>query len=91
MSISWVKHHIPHTTIYQDILTLQVANDNQLIEQHKPQGPATALYTSKFAVTSLIDATDTWLESKRVEDTCSLKKSLFFSILVDDCEDVSTQ
>ena len=52
------------------------------------QGPLNAQYTSKFAVTSIIEAINTWLEQKLVE---SLKKSPIFSILADECEDVSTQ
>ena len=35
-----VKHHISHTTTYQDLQALQVANGDQLLEQHMTQGPA---------------------------------------------------
>lgn len=83
-----VKHRIPHTTTFQDLLALQVANGDQLLEQHLMEGPANAQYTSKFSVTSLIEAIDTWLDRKLME---SLKESPFFSILADECEDVSTQ
>lgn len=82
-----VKQHISHTTNYTDLLDLQIANGDQVLEQHIAHGPANAQYTSKFAVTSLISAIDTWLHRKLVE---SLKKSPFFSILADECEDVST-
>ena len=83
-----VKHHIPHTTTFQDLLALQVANDDQLLAQHITEGPANAQYTSKFSMTSLIEAIDTWLDRKLVE---SLKESPFFSILADECEDISSQ
>ena len=83
-----VKHRIPHTYTFQDLLGLQVANGDQLLEQHIAESPANARYTSKFSVTSFIEAIDTWLDRKLME---SLKDSPFFSILADECEDVTTQ
>ena len=52
------------------------------------EGAANAQYTSTFSVRSLIEAIDTWLDRKLMK---SLKESPFFSILADECEDVSTQ
>ena len=56
--------------------------------QHITEGPANAQYTSRFSLTSLIEAIDTWLDRRLVE---SLQKSPFFSILADECEDISSQ
>ena len=44
--------------------------------------------SSKFSSVSLIEAIDTWIERRRVS---SLKSSPFFSLLADECQDVSTQ
>ena len=56
------KNKIPHTTVYPHLVNLQVANDDHLLEQHIKQNPSNAQYTSKFSVTMLIEAIDTWLE-----------------------------
>ena len=32
-----VKHHIPHTTTYRDLVELQAANGNEFLEQHLTQ------------------------------------------------------
>ena len=57
--------------------------------QDMTQGPADAhAYTCKFAVTSFIEAIDTWLKKKLVE---SLMKSPFFSIVAKKCEGVGAQ
>ena len=69
------KHRIPHTTTFQD----------QVLKQHIKEAPGNAQYTSTFSVTSLIEATATWIDRKLV------KESPFFSILADECVDISTQ
>ena len=57
-----VKHNIPHTTNYRDLVELQAANGDEFLQLHRTQGARNAQYTSKFAVTSLIEAINTWLE-----------------------------
>ena len=42
----------------------------------------------KFSTVSMFESIDTWVERKLLE---SLKASPFFSILADECQDVSTQ
>ncbi len=82
------KSRIPHTTTFEDIVGLQIANGDDLLKQHVEQGPSNAQYTSKFSSASLIEAIDTWIERRLL---LSLKSSPFFSILADECQDVSTQ
>ena len=82
------KNRIPHTIVYPHLVNLQVANGDNLLEQHIKQNPSNAQYTSKFSVTMLIEAIDTWPE--RVLLT-SLKSSPFFSILADECQDICTE
>ena len=82
------KNRIPHTTVYPHLVNLQVANGDNLLEQHIKQNPSNAQYTSKFSVTMMIEAIDTWLERKLLT---SLISSPFFSILADECQDICTQ
>ncbi len=52
------------------------------------EGPSNAQYTSKFSQTEMIEAISKWIAAKL---NASLKSSSFFSILADECEDVSIQ
>ena len=85
---SLVKTRIRHTTVFPDLIELLVVNGDTLLEKHLQVNPANAQYTSKFNTVSMIEAIDTWVERKLLE---SLKASPFFSILADECQDVSTQ
>ena len=69
------KNRIPHTTVYPHLVNLQVANGDNL-EQHIKQNPSNAQCTSKFSMTMLIEAIDTWLERKLLT---SLMSSPFFN------------
>ena len=53
------KNRIPHTTVDPHLVNLQVANGDNLLQQHIKQNPSNAQYTSKFSVTMLIEAIDT--------------------------------
>ena len=79
-----VKKRIPHTTVFPDLIELLVANGDTLLEKHLRDNPANA----QFSTVSMIEAIDAWVERKLLE---SLKASPFFSILADECQDVSTQ
>ena len=83
-----VKNWIPHSTTYRELVELQVANGDQLLEQHINSHPLNAQYTSRFSATMLIEAIDTWLERKLLQ---SLKSSPCFAILADECQDISSQ
>ena len=83
-----VKSRIPHTTTFEELVQLQIANGDDLLKQHVEQGASNAQYTSKFSSVSLIEAIDTWIERRLLS---SLKTSPFFSILADECQDVSSQ
>ena len=81
------KDRIPHTTCFQDLIELQIENGDEVLRLHS-EGPSNAQYTSKFSQTEMIEAISKWIAAKLNE---SLKSSSFFSILADECEDVSTQ
>ena len=57
-----VKHRIPHTTTFQNLLALQVANGDKLLEKHLTEGPGNAQNTSKFSIVALIEAIVTWID-----------------------------
>ena len=83
-----VKNRIPHTTTYSQLVELQVTNGDQLLEQHVNQNPLNAQYTSRFSASMLIEAIDTWLDRKLLK---SLKSSPYFTIMADECQDISSQ
>ncbi|KAI6659401.1 Zinc finger protein [Oopsacas minuta] len=70
------------------VLKLMSANENALLEEHLTHGASNAQYTSKFSAVMLLDAPDTWLERKQIQ---SLRSSPCFSILADECQDISIQ
>ena len=39
-----VKHRIPHTSTFQDLLALQFANGDKLLEKHLTEGPGNAYF-----------------------------------------------
>ena len=58
-----------------------------MLEEHITQGASNAKYTSKFSAVMLLEALDTWFERKLLH---SLRSSPYFSILADECQDIST-
>ena len=43
-----VKNRIPHSTMYSNVIELQIANGDILLEQHIKKNPSNAQYTSKL-------------------------------------------
>ncbi len=74
-------------TTFNQLLDLQVANGDLVLDKHM-KGALNAQYTSKFSTVMLLECIDSWINSKLLE---SLKSSPFFSILADECEDISTK
>ena len=69
---------IAHTTVYSDLIALQVANEDELLEEHITKGAKNAQYISKFSSVMLLDAIDTWHERKLFQ---SLMSSPYFFYL----------
>jgi len=42
-----VKHRMPHTTTFEDLIELQIDNGNEQLEKHKRTCPSNATYVSK--------------------------------------------
>ena len=81
------KNRLPLTTIYKEVVQLQVENGDANLKQHLDQGPRNAQYVLNFSVVMLMEAIDTWLEQRLLQ---SLKESSHFTILADECEDITT-
>ncbi len=60
-------------------------NGHELLVKHLSDGPSNALYTSRLSASVLIDI---WIKRKLIY---SLLESPYFSILADECQDISTQ
>ena len=73
-----VKHRIPLTTVYPDLIEILVANGDKILGQHLNECPGNAQYTctSRFTVNELVEAIDTWLENRLVQSLCSLANRL---------------
>ena len=78
------KNCLSLTTTFDPLVQLQIANGDELLQQHVKEGPQNAQYTSKFSAVMLINS---WLDRKLIE---SLKSSPYFSVLADECVDINT-
>ncbi len=81
-----VKNRIPHCSVYSQLIELQVANGDKFLEHHIKDNPANAQYTSKFSANMILECLDTWLDKQLIH---SLKSSPCFSIMADECQDIS--
>ena len=53
------KNRIPaHTTTFEGLVKLQIANGDEILKHQVEEGPSNALYTSKFSSQSLLVAID---------------------------------
>ena len=75
-------------TTFPQLIQLQVANGDNVLEQHIYESPSNANYTSAFSIAAMIEAVDTWLVRRLLQ---SLRSSPFFSIMAHECKDISTQ
>ena len=76
----------PHSTTHKELIDFQVGD--KLLEKHLSEEPSNAQYTSRLSARVLIEAIDIWIQRKLM---CSLQESPYFSILADECQDISTQ
>ena len=61
------KNRLPLITTFDQVVQLQIANRDELLQQHVEEGPRNAQYTSKFSAVMLLEAIDTQLDRKLVE------------------------
>lgn len=81
------KNRLPLTTIYEQLVELQFANGDEILQHHVEEGLQNAQYTSKFSAIMSLNAIDTWLDRKLMDNLAS---SPYFSVLADECDDIST-
>ena len=61
------KNYLPLTTTFDPLVQLQIANGDELLQQHVKEGPQNAQYTSKVSAVMLLEAINSWLDRKLIE------------------------
>ena len=83
-----VKHRIPHTTTFTDLITLQVDNGDKQLQQHKDAGARNASYMSSLSIGEFLNSISHHLEQGLL---FRLRKIPFLSILADESTDVASK
>ncbi len=83
-----VKRHIPHTTIFEGLITLLIENGDIKLKLRREKCPRNATYESYATVAELIPSISKTLENNLL---CSLKASAYYSIMADESTDVASQ
>ena len=83
-----VKHHIPHTTTFEGLITLLIENGDIKLKVHRDQCPHNATYESYATVVELLASISKTLENNLLS---SLKASPYYSLMADESTDVASQ
>ena len=83
-----VKHHIPHTTTFESLLTLQIENGDIKLKSHQDTCPGNATYESYSTIVELLTSISKTLESNLLS---SLKASPYYSLMADESTDAASQ
>ena len=81
------RQHIPHTTNFDKLLDLVVSCGGEDVKSFLERTGRNAVYTSHVAIVELIEALGTWVEKSLLK---RLRQASCFSIMADECTDVST-
>ena len=81
------RQHIPHTTNFDKLVDLIVACGGEDLKYFLENAGRNAMYTSHIAVVEFIEALGTWVEESLLN---RLKKAFYYSIMADECTDVTT-
>ena len=81
-----VCHHIPHTTNFEELIDLVVSCGAEDLKSFNESAGKNATYLSKIAVVEFIDAIGLWAEESLLKRLC---QAPFYSIMADECTDVS--
>ena len=82
-----VRHRIPHTTTFEELIELQIENGNEQLKMHKEKVPSNATYLSKITTAELLESISHVLEQTLLEQ---LKSSTYFSIMADETTDIAS-
>ena len=83
-----VKHHIPHTTTFEGLVTLQIENGDITLKAHRETCPRNATYESYSTIVDLLASISKTLENSLFD---SLKGSVSYSIMVDESTYVTSK
>lgn len=81
------RQHIAHSTNFTKLVDLDVSCGARELEAFLESASRNAVYTSRGAVVDFIEALGTWVEESVLK---RLQKAQFFSIMADECTDVTT-
>ena len=81
------RHHIPHTTTFSDLVDLVVDCGGEELRLFVERAGRNATYTSKDAVVEFVEAIGQWIEESLLK---YLHQAQYFSLMADECTDVST-
>ena len=81
-----VRNHIPHTTKFEKLVDLVVSCGGESLAYFMENAARNAVYTSHVAVVEFVEALGTWVEESLLK---CLQKAPYFSIMADECVDVS--
>ena len=81
-----VQHRIPHTTTFNDLITLQIENGDKQLQNHRDTSPDNATYLSKVTTSELLKSISHNIE----EDLLARIKASQFSLIADESTDVAS-
>ena len=81
------RQHIPHTTNFDKLVDLVVSCGGEHLKQFMDRTGKNAVYTSHVAVVEFMEALGIWVEESLLK---RLRQASCFSIMADECTDVST-
>ena len=81
------RQHIPHTTNFDQLVDLVLSCGSEDLKQFADRAGRNATYTSTDAVFDFIEAIGTWVDEFQLK---LLHKAPFFSLMADECTDITT-
>ena len=81
------RHNIAHSTNFTELVDLVVSCGTGELQVFVENAGRNAVYTSRGAVVDFIEAIGTWVGESILK---RLQKAQFFSIMADECTDIST-
>ena len=81
-----IKHHVSHTTSFEDIIHIQINNRNEQLEEHLCTAPSNATYLSKVTTAELLSSISHCNEASLL---ARLNCSEFISIMANESTNVS--
>ena len=83
-----IKHRMPHTTSFEDLIHPQIDNGNEELEEHLRAALSNAMYLSKVTTAALLSSISHCIEASLL---ARLTSSEFISIMADESTDVSSK